>query len=233
MVALVAVVAVATADNLLTNLALPEAWYVPARLTTTALVILLAVRVGGLAAADLGLARRDVASGLRWGGGAFAAVAAVYVVGLALPTTRDLYRDGRVADMSDATLWYTVLLAVPLGTVLAEEVLFRGAILGLGRARWGTAVGVTVSSVLFGLWHVAPGWEIYRVNPVLRDASTGVSAAPLLGVLAAVVSTTAAGLVLCFLRLRSRSLVAPILVHLATNDLGYVAAWWALGGVGR
>ena len=68
---------------------------------------------------------------------------------------------------------------------------------------------------------------------MLRDASTGVSAASLLGVLAAVVSTAAAGLVLCFLRLRSRSLVAPILVHLATNDLGYVAAWWALGGVGR
>ena len=114
MVALVAVVAVAVADNLLTNLVLPEAWYVPARLTTTALVVVLAVSVGGLGAADLGLARRDLASGLRWGGGAFAAVAAVYLVGLALPTTRDLYRDGRVAEMSDATLWYTVLLAVEM-----------------------------------------------------------------------------------------------------------------------
>lgn len=54
-------------------------------------------------------------------------------------------RNDRVADMSDAVLWYTVLLAVPIGTVLAEEVLFRGVILGLGRARWGTAVGVTAS----------------------------------------------------------------------------------------
>ncbi|MEZ5143273.1 MAG: CPBP family intramembrane glutamic endopeptidase [Acidimicrobiales bacterium] len=65
---------------------------------------------------------------------------------------------------------------------------------------------------------------VYRVNPALQGASASVPAAQLLGVLGAVVSTTLAGLVFCFLRLRSRNLLAPILLHLATNDLGYLAA---------
>lgn len=64
---------------------------------------------------------------------------------------------------------------------------------------------------------------VRRVNPVLQEASASLPSAQLLGVVAAVVSTTLAGLVFCFLRLRSRSLIAPILLHLATNDLGYLS----------
>ena len=41
----------------------------------------------------------------------------------------------------------------------------------------------------------------------------------------AVVVTFLAGLVFAWLRLRSRSLVAPVLAHVATNGLALVAAW--------
>ena len=41
----------------------------------------------------------------------------------------------------------------------------------------------------------------------------------------AVVVTFVAGLVFGWLRLRSRSLVAPVLAHVATNGLALVAAW--------
>ena len=37
--------------------------------------------------------------------------------------------------------------------------------------------------------------------------------------------TFVAGLVFAWLRLRSRSLVAPVLAHVATNGLALVAAW--------
>jgi membrane protease YdiL (CAAX protease family) len=47
-------------------------------------------------------------------------------------------------------------------------------------------------------------------------------------VLGAIAVTFAAGLVFCWLRLRSRSLVAPLLAHVATNGLGLAVAWFTL-----
>ena len=44
-------------------------------------------------------------------------------------------------------------------------------------------------------------------------------------VVGAVVVTFLAGLGFAWLRLRSRSLVAPVLAHVATNGLALVAAW--------
>ena len=40
-----------------------------------------------------------------------------------------------------------------------------------------------------------------------------------------VLVTFVAGLVFCWLRFRSRSLVAPILAHLSTNGVALVVAW--------
>jgi len=39
------------------------------------------------------------------------------------------------------------------------------------------------------------------------------------------VATTAIGLGFCWLRVASRSLVAPILAHCATNSVPFVVAW--------
>jgi membrane protease YdiL (CAAX protease family) len=47
-------------------------------------------------------------------------------------------------------------------------------------------------------------------------------------VLGAVAVTFVAGLVFCWLRLRSRSLVAPFIAHVATNGLALVVAWAVL-----
>jgi membrane protease YdiL (CAAX protease family) len=46
-------------------------------------------------------------------------------------------------------------------------------------------------------------------------------------VVVAVSGTAVAGLVLCWLRLRSRSLLAPALVHATVNGLGYGFAFLA------
>ena len=37
-----------------------------------------------------------------------------------------------------------------------------------------------------------------------------------------------AGLVFCWLRLRSRSLIAPVMAHGATNGLALTVAWFAV-----
>ncbi len=44
-------------------------------------------------------------------------------------------------------------------------------------------------------------------------------------VLGAVAVTFVAGLALCWLRLRSRSLIAPVMAHVATNGLALTIAW--------
>jgi membrane protease YdiL (CAAX protease family) len=79
------------------------------------------------------------------------------------------------------------------------------------------------SSALFGLWHVLPSIGIESKNPVLEDLFGG--GAAWAAVVAAVVGTALAGMVFCFLRLRSGSLVAPVLLHIATNSLGFVVSW--------
>jgi membrane protease YdiL (CAAX protease family) len=40
--------------------------------------------------------------------------------------------------------------------------------------------------------------------------------------------TFVAGLVFCWLRLRSRSLIAPVMAHFATNGLALAAAWFTV-----
>jgi len=78
--------------------------------------------------------------------------------------------------------------------------------------------------VLFGLWHVAPAIASADDNAALADvasASGGLAAT----VVATVVTTTVAGFALCWLRLRSRSLLAPALAHVATNSVAFAVAW--------
>jgi len=47
-------------------------------------------------------------------------------------------------------------------------------------------------------------------------------------VLGSVAVTFIAGLVFCWLRLRSKSLIAPVMAHAATNGLALAVAWFTL-----
>lgn len=226
--ALLLVVVIAVAGNLALNLLVPAALYVPAALGTALAAVLAAVAVGGCGARDLGLAPGDLGRGLRFGGAALAVTAAVLALAAAVPATRELFADRRVDAASAAALLYVTLVRVPLGTVALEETLFRGVILGLllrlRRSPWQAAVW---SSVLFGLWHVLPARSLTTFNPVVAGAGGG-TARGALGIAAGVSGTALAGLVFCWLRLRSRSLLAPMLLHVATNSLGYALAWVVL-----
>ncbi|MBN1097910.1 CPBP family intramembrane metalloprotease [Blastococcus sp. TML/C7B] len=103
--------------------------------------------------------------------------------------------------------------------MLWEEVAFRGVLLAalvrvlpVGRA-------VAVAAVVFGAWHVRPTLSGLAAND-LGD-SAWLRALLVVGVCA---FTACAGALFSWLRLRSGSLVAPALLHLATNTLGTVAA---------
>ena len=133
------------------------------------------------------------------------------VVGV-LPATRHALDDARV-HVSLATMFFEVLVAIPFGTVVLEELAFRGTLLGLLRRRLPVPWAVGVMSVLFGLWHV---------KGVLHDSGGGIAVGAVVGT---VLATTVAGVGFGWLRVRSDSLVAPVLAHIATNSVTFTVAW--------
>jgi len=225
--ALALVVALAVAGNAAMNLLVPPPLYVFVALLLAVLAVLVAVRVGGCNAGDLGLDREDLGRGLRLGAAAAAVLVVVLAVVAALPATRDLFADRRVDQHSVTLLLYHTLVRIPLGTVVLEETLFRGVLLGLALRRWSPRVAVAFSSVLFGLWHLLPARGVSGFNPVVATASQG-TLRQVLVLLLAVAATALAGAVLCWLRLGARSLAAPAVLHLAGNSLAYLLAWAVL-----
>lgn len=210
--------------NVATNRVVPDALYVPVAMASSAALLAVAVRVDGRSWAELGLARRQVPRGLRWGAVLAGSVALVYLVGLVLPATTDLFRDRRVEDWSLARVLYASFVRVPLGTVLLEEVAFRAVLPAMLLVRTRAAVAVAASAGLFGLWHVLPSLGLESVNPVADDT---VGQLPgWVTVAGSVLSTSVVGVWFWFLRHRSDSLLAPMALHWATNGLGYLGAWW-------
>ncbi|WP_242659236.1 CPBP family intramembrane glutamic endopeptidase [Thermostaphylospora chromogena] len=221
-------VAVLAAANVMNNRVAPRLGPLTSAVATGLLVAM--ARRNGLTWEEMGFHR--AARGARLGGALAAGVAAGYAAGVALPATRRFFHDERALSLSRARLLEEVLLQVPIGTVLLEEVGFRGVLYGMLRRSHGHAAASAVSSVLFGLWHVLPSMDMARANPALGRLAAGEppgegpgpSGADTARVVAgSVVTTAAAGALFCELRGRG-GLLAPALLHLATNSLGYLFA---------
>jgi uncharacterized protein len=181
-----------------------------------------AAAASGLTAADIGLGRERWSPG-RLGAGAAAAVAAGWLVVAALPATRPVLDDKRITSIDGRAVAYQAVVRIPVGTVLWEETAFRGVLqAALCRVMPQTAA-IAVTSGVFGLWHVRPTLQALRANGLAN--SRGQAAAR---VTAGVAATTAGGVLLSWLRARSGSLAAPVLLHLATNSGGLAAAWAAV-----
>ena len=99
-----------------------------------------------------------------------------------------------------------LLLGIPMGTVWAEEAAYRAALGAVAARAFGAVAGQLIAATAFGLSHV----------PDAR--STGES------VPGAVLVTGAAGWIFGWLHKKSGSLAAPMIVHLAINEAGAVAA---------
>ena len=188
-----------------------------------AMGLILLGRRSGLSWDDLGLGRRTRAKGVAYAGGAIVAVAVAYTVVAMLPLTRPALHDARY-QLPVGTALLTALVIIPLGTVLLEEIAFRGVLMGLVTRHRGTAWGVGFSSVLFGAWHILPSWGLAQVNPAVGGLAGTGRGAQVAIVLAAVAFTAVAGLLLAELRRRSGSLLAAAGLHWAVNGLGVLAA---------
>lgn len=176
--------------------------------------------------ADLGLSRSDARAGVLYGAGALAAVALVLALAAVIPATNGFLHDSR-AQISGGRLLYELGVEVVLLTAIPEELAFRGLLLGAGLKLWSPWRAALISSALFGLWHIAPTLGTMRDNREVSGAVSSVGG-QILVVLGAVAVTFVAGLVFSWLRLRSKSLIAPILAHAATNGVALTVAWFAV-----
>jgi len=210
--------------NLLNNTVIPR-WYLLTSMAA-AFVLLGIGRAAGLSWRNLGLARDTWAVGLLWAAAIIAVVASVYVVAAVLPLTQSLFQDKRVAADNLGELLFQAGIRIPLGTVFLEEVLFRGVILALAARSMGWLRGAILSSLLFGLWHILPAEAAAGSSPLVEAvANAGGAFGVAIAVAGSVLATAAAGLVFCWLRIRSGSLFASMGLHWATNGLGYLVAY--------
>jgi membrane protease YdiL (CAAX protease family) len=195
-----------------------DRWYVPLNACATG-AALTAAAASGLTADDLGLGRgawRLGDAGSRWAG----AAAAGWLLIAALPATRPVLGDKRVAGLDGRAVAYQALVRIPVGTVLWEEIAFRGVLQAALRRVIHKNAAIVATSAVFGIWHIRPTVQALRANGFSDEQAIA-------GVSAGVAATAAAGGLLCWLRERSGGLAAPIALHLVTNSGGAVAAWAA------
>ncbi|WP_229689529.1 CPBP family intramembrane glutamic endopeptidase [Microbispora bryophytorum] len=243
---------VLTAANVLNNRAARR--WAPLTSAVATGALLLIARGEGITWRELGV--RRARAGAVTGGALAAGVAAVYAAGVAHPRTRALFHDERALALSRRRVLEEALVQVPFGTVLLEEVGFRGVLPALLGRSLPPRTAVAVSAALFGLWHVLPAMDMAVANPALGRLTAGEAPDEAAGpmrtarpeavrretegqetvrtvrtarletarlVAGTVASTAVAGLVFHGLRHRA-GLLAPALLHLATNSLGYAAA---------
>jgi membrane protease YdiL (CAAX protease family) len=178
-------------------------------------------RAAGLSWDELGLGPGSLARGARWGGICAAVVVAGFAVVLAVPPAHRFFRDVRYR-LGIRSALATALLAVPLGTVVFEEVAFRGVLWGLIEDARGPAWATAATSLLFGAWHVLPALDLARTNTAL--AGSGSRAKLAATVLGTVAFTAAAGVLFAELRRLSGSLLAPVVLHWAVNAAGVLSS---------
>ena len=220
LIALAVAVAVLAASNVMSNRILPSWAYVPWNLAMAFVLLGIAYRGGaGPVAVGLGIRHwhRPVGVGLL-----------LFALGMIVPATQSAFIDTRIGDADVAQMLWVVLVQIPLGTVVLEEVAFRGVLPALMggspaiRWRWLPVLG---ASILFGLWHILPSIGIDNANAAVGGA---LGHNQMLTTTLAVLSMTVAGVAMCALAHLGKGIKTTMLLHWATNSLGFFAAWLLL-----
>ncbi len=194
-------------------------WYTLLNVCATG-AALSAAAASGLTATDTGLGREALLPGLRLGSRVAAAAAGGWLVIAVVPATRPVLRDKRITGLTGREVAFQVMVRIPVGTVLWEETAFRGVLQAALRRVMSDGAAVAVTSGVFGIWHIRPTIGALRANKLAAGRGETLAAVTL-----AVAATTAGGAFLSLLRIRSGSLAAPVLLHLATNCAGPLAGW--------
>jgi len=226
---IVAIVALTAYANIIANRVLDSWLHIPFNLGILGVAVAIA-RHAGANATDLGYRRDRICRGLIVGGIVMGVIGVGILIGVALPFTRDLFRDERVTDQSTGTVLFNALIRIPIATAFYEETLFRGVLFGMFARRWAPLWSGLATSLLFGLWHILPTIDTLLTNP----AGESIDSIPeiTLALVGTVAGLTLTGFAFLWLRLRANSTVAPVMVHIATNSFALLAALFVVRVLG-
>ena len=187
-----------------------------------AAVSLAFARGAGLDAAGLGLRGRPLrGAALGALAGSVAAAAAVVLLRTVAPVVvgGDLAY-APLAGLGAGDLARHVGVFLLLGTVLPEELAFRGVLLGALMRVWEARVAVAASALAFALWHAVSLLGTISVTTLAPPSPWSMPA-----LAAALLAVAAGGATFAWLRLRSGTLLAPIAAHWAFNAVVLVGLW--------
>lgn len=175
--------------------------------------------LGKLGLSDFGLSPKNLKAGVK--------LAAPFIFFIILCGTilflfnSDIFADKRY-QQSLVKLIFTVMISIPLATVLLEELIFRGILFSLLRKVMNIKYSIVFTSLAFGLWHL---FSASLVSVSGLDLSFAIP--KILIILGVVIATSLAGWFFLWLRIKSNSLLAPILVHWTINGTATVLAYFA------
>lgn len=226
---IVAIVALTAYANVITNRVLDPWWHIPFNLGILGVAVAIA-RHSGAGATDLGYRRDRISRGLVVGGIVMGVIGAGILIGVAMPFTRDFFRDDRVIERSTWVVLFDALIRIPVATAFYEETLFRGVLFGMFARRWAPLWAALATSFLFGLWHILPTLDTLLTNPAGENIDSVPEIA--LALTGSVLGTALAGFGFLWLRLRANSTVAPVMAHIATNSFALLAALFVVRALG-
>lgn len=181
---------------------------------------LVAARALRLTAESLGLRRAGAARGTAIGVVAAGAVAAIGVGALRLAPSLIGQPVGYapLAHVSGDELARHIALFLPLGTVVPEELAFRGTLLGGLLARYRVRIAVIASAFTFALWHGTVAWFT-----VMNTSLPVVLIIPAMA--GALVVVFAGGVVMAGMRVATGTLATSVAAHWAFNAVILVGLW--------
>jgi uncharacterized protein len=222
----VSAVALMAGSNLALNGAFPRRLVVPTALAS-AFGMLLISRLSGTTAEQQGLALESAPRGLKIGLLIGAPVVGAMMAGAYVPLTRKFFRDERIITADGPSALYELFIRIPLATATSEELIFRSALEGILRRRRSQLRAVVASAALFGIWHALPALDRLRSNSGARAVHKDNNLAKVLVVTGMCCVTAGAGVAFSWLRQKTGSVLAPIIVHYAINSGAYAGGWLA------
>lgn len=102
-----------------------------------------------------------------------------------------------------------IYVRIPFVTVLTEEIIFRGVLLGLLMQIFPTPWAIGIGSILFGLWHIYEPSNAYLL-PKQKNRRRLID----------VISTSLAGALFCVITVATETIVASFLLHWVINSIG-------------
>jgi CAAX protease family protein len=158
----------------------------------------------------IGLAAPDMAIVTAWAAATVLVMSAIGGYMLTKHELRPQLADPRLASLSPRQAFMQIAVRIPVMTALIEEAFFRGVLHAALIALYPPSIALVGGALLFGLWHVGPGFDQARATGKGWQRNA-------LHVGITVLATSLAGAALVWLRMETGSIWVPVAVHAGIN----------------